>query len=77
MSFSELALAGIREPIPASSIRPADAKATSGVAGPGGGQSAPSASPRFVGVFVEAWGHIDECNGTSQIQKFEVRPLFD
>lgn len=73
----ELALASIREPAPVAMTRAVDAKSAGNGAASSGGQQASSTSPHFLGVFVEAWGHIDECGGASQIQKFEVRPLFD
>lgn len=73
----ELALAGIREPAPAVMTRTTEAvkSAAAGVASAGAASA--STSPRLVGVLVEAYGHIDEHGGCSQIMKFEVRPLFD
>ena len=34
-------------------------------------------SPMLVGILIEAYGHIDERGGTSEMQKLLVRPLYD
>jgi hypothetical protein len=73
----ELALAGIREPAPVAMVRTTEAAKASAAGCAQSGQTVSALPPRFIGVMVEAWGHIDEHGGTSMIQKFEVRPLFD
>jgi hypothetical protein len=68
----ELALAGIREPVP--STQGASAGRGEGNAR----QAEPSQRPpRFVGVFVEAWGCIDTSGGKSSMDRFVVQPLYE
>ena len=71
----ELALAGIREPVQPAFTR---SQETSGVsqAANAAKAEAPRQSP-LVGIFVEAWGHIDDGGGRSNIDRFLVQPLYD
>lgn len=71
----ELALAGIREPVQLAFTRSQET-AGGNPTGNATKTEAPRHSP-LMGIFVEAWGHIDEGGGRSNIDRFLVQPLYD
>jgi hypothetical protein len=67
----EMALQGLPH---APAFRPSTS--TSGKAEAGASSSSSSRPPELRGVFVEAWGHIDEGTcGESKIERLVVKPL--
>lgn len=67
-SLAELALAKMPWPRPAHSARPSSSD---------GAGTAGSNAPRFIGVRVESYGHIDDGSDRSWIERFVVEPLFE
>ena len=67
----EIAIAGIREPAPAT-----QAGASTNAASTGKGETN-TRHPRFAGVFVEAFGHIDADGQKSWLERFVVQPMYE
>jgi hypothetical protein len=78
----EAALDGIPKPRPrimADEALAAGGKPQSGAQGTirSDAEKASQLGAVFIGVFVEAYGHFDVDGGTSEMQRFIVRPLYE